>query len=276
MRIFATSDLHTDFRENWLWLKQLSNVAYQEDALVVAGDIADRIEIIRDTLSLLLSRFRHVFFVPGNHELWVRFEEFDSVEKLKKVLDLCDSLGVRTVPMKLEQLWVVPLFSWYDPAFDAEESDEEEESLEGWADFYFCRWPDGVNPLHDFFLGMNTSRPTAYGAPVISFSHFLPRRDLLPPKERLRFKGLPKVAGCQALDLQIRAIPSTAHVCGHSHINFDRVIDGVRYIQNAVRSPNERATSSFPIKMIWDTADQPLHKVPPEVSPNDNSAAPTA
>jgi hypothetical protein len=75
---------------------------------------------------------------------------------------------------------------------------------------------------------------------VISFSHFLPRRDLLPAPERLKFKGLPQVAGCTALEGQIRRLKSAVHVFGHSHILCDRVIDGIRYVQNPLRYPRER------------------------------------
>jgi hypothetical protein len=90
---------------------------------------------------------------------------------------------------------------------------------------------------------------------VISFSHFLPRRDLLPSTERLKFKGLPKVAGCAALDAQIRRLKSGMHIFGHSHISCDRVIGGVRYIQNPLRYPRERTSADFPVKIIADNAN---------------------
>src|SRR5215203_1761144 len=99
MRLFATSDLHTDYKENLLLLEQLSDTAYHDDALIVAGDISDRLEVIRETLSLLRSKFRHVLFTPGNHELWVRGEEFSSLEKLQRVINLCDELDVTTTPL---------------------------------------------------------------------------------------------------------------------------------------------------------------------------------
>jgi Icc-related predicted phosphoesterase len=41
MRIFAVSDLHTDFAENRRRLQQSSSTSYLHDVLVVAGDIAD-------------------------------------------------------------------------------------------------------------------------------------------------------------------------------------------------------------------------------------------
>jgi predicted phosphodiesterase len=239
MRILAISDLHTDFRENMWLVEQLSDVAYRQDILIAAGDISDRLDTLKSTLALLRAKFMKVFYVPGNHELWVRKGSQTSVEKFFSVLALCEALDIQTSPAKVDAMWIVPLFSWYEPQFDADNS-EADDSLASWADFYLCKWPTAVGPVCDFFLRMNEPHLRSYDGPVISFSHFLPRRDLLPAVERLRFKGLPKVAGCAALDAQIRYLKSGVHVFGHSHISCDRVIDGVRYIQNPLRYPRER------------------------------------
>jgi predicted phosphodiesterase len=243
MRVFATSDLHTDYKENFLWLKELSDTAYRDDTLIVAGDVSDRLGIIRETLLFLRSKFRNLLFTPGNHELWVRNADFNSIEKLHQVLQLCEEIDVITTPLRLHELWIVPLFSWYDGVFDS--------VMKAWADFYFCKWPDGVRPLPDYFLNLNEPHLKPYDGQVITFSHFIPRAELLPPKEYMRISWLPSVSICAALDAQIRNLNSTVHVCGHTHTNFDRVIDDVRYVQNAVRYPKERRTASFPIKLIW-------------------------
>jgi predicted phosphodiesterase len=252
MRILAISDLHTDFRENMLLVEQLSDVTHQRDILIAAGDISDRLDTLKSTLALLRAKFMKIFYVPGNHELWVRKERQTSVEKFFSVLALCETLDIQTSPEKVDAVWIVPLFSWYEPQFDADNS-ADNDSLGGWADFYLCKWPTDIGQVCDFFLKMNEPRLLAYDGPVISFSHFLPRRDLLPAVERLRFKGLPKVAGCAALDQQIRSLKSGVHVFGHSHISCDRVIDGIRYIQNPLRYPRERTTVDFPTKIIADS-----------------------
>jgi predicted phosphodiesterase len=252
MRIIAISDLHTDFRENMLLVEQLSDVTYQRDILIAAGDISDKLDTLKSTLALLRAKFMKIFYVPGNHELWVRKEHQTSVEKFFSVLALCETLDIQTSPAKIDSVWVVPLFSWYEPQFDADNSGDND-SLGGWADFYLCKWPTDIGKVCDFFLNMNEPRLRSYDGPVISFSHFLPRRDLLPAVERLRFKGLPKVAGCTAIDKQIRSLKSGVHVFGHSHISCDRVIDGVRYIQNPLRYPRERTTADFPTKIIADS-----------------------
>ena len=251
MRVFATSDLHTDYRENVRWLEQLSRSDYRNDALIVAGDISDRFEIIRDTLQLLRSRFRHLLFTPGNHELWVRTVEYDSLEKLQRVLELCRELDVSTSPVRFDDFWVVPLFSWYDGIFDPELNGERT-ARQAWADFHFCKWPPEASPLPDYFLRLNEPNLKEYDAPLVTFSHFLPRADLLPPKEYLKISWLDSVSVCAGLDTQIRKLDSKLHVCGHTHTNVDHVIDGVRYVQNAVRYPKERTAASIPIKLIWN------------------------
>lgn len=270
MRLFATSDVHTDYKENMLWLRQLSDIAYRDDVLIVAGDISDRQAIIRETLLLLRSKFRHVLFTPGNHELWVRGEAINSIDKLQLILALCDELDVVTTPIRLEDLWIVPLFSWYDGIFDPEMTIESDAARRSWADFHFCKWPEGVTPLAEYFLRMNEPHLKAYDAPVVTFSHFLPRADLLPPVEYLKVSWLPNVSICAGLDSQIRGLSSTVHVCGHTHISFDRVVDGIRYVQNAVRYPKERKPDSFPVKMIWSTEE--LDSTPAPLQPESHVA----
>jgi predicted phosphodiesterase len=262
MRIFAISDLHTDIRENWEFIHRLSYEAFQRDTLIVAGDIADNLEIIGRTLGLLRTKFGRVCYVPGNHELWTRGPSGDAVQKLHQAQYLCRRLDIDTQPLKAGGCWIIPLFSWYDLDSIAAAIAEHPE-LEGWADFYWCRWPQSVGPsVAAFFLQMNEPHIKAYDLPVITFSHFVPRRDLLPDPDFLRFKGLYKVAICHELDKQIRRLGASAHVFGHTHIACDRVIDGVRYVQNHLRYPKERQASPFPFKMVWP----PQHDSSPSAS----------
>src|SRR4030095_980040 len=105
-------------------------------------------------LFLLQNKFHRVFYVPGNHGLRVRIDNFHSLEEFSRVLALCDALGVCTRPAKAGDIWIVPLFSWYEPCYDIDESADTSE-LEGWADFYFCKWPDEMESVSDYFLKLN-------------------------------------------------------------------------------------------------------------------------
>src|SRR5262245_56574657 len=255
MRIFAVSYLHTDFAENRRQLQQVSSTSYLRDVLVVAGDIADDLSIIDWTLRKLRSQFGKVFYVPGNHELWVRGGECDSVEKFRQVLHLCDKIGIYTQPGRAGKTWIVPLFSWYESDYDRQ-GEADVTSLEGWADFYFCKWPIEIGSVSEYFLKLNESRIKEYDGSVITLSHFLPRRELLPAVERLSFKGLPLVAGAPALDRQIRALNATVHVFGHSHIDFDQEIEGVRYVHHAFDYPRGGGWSKVPLKQIGESVSQ--------------------
>jgi hypothetical protein len=64
------------------------------------------------------------------------------------------------------------------------------------------------------------------------------------------------VAGAIALDRQIRALNAVTHVFGHSHIDFDRVIGGIRYVHHAFDYSREEGWSKEPLKQIWESASQ--------------------
>jgi predicted phosphodiesterase len=252
MRILAISDVHTEFQENLAVLQQLSETLYRDDILIVAGDIASQMKKIQQTLLILRAKFRHVFYLPGNHELWVKHEQWNSLEKFFRIRELCDRLGIHTRPMQVEKIWIVPLFSWYSADFD-HDGHQYRADLAGWRDFRACRWPEDLQNIAEFFYTLNEPHIHLYDGPVISFSHFVPRPELLPPRPYLFFKALPQVAGSLLIEQQLRRLQSVTHVFGHSHITRDHLIDGVRYVQNPLGYPREQRRGIFPEKIIWHT-----------------------
>ncbi|KAL5204112.1 hypothetical protein ABZP36_008983 [Zizania latifolia] len=61
---------------NWvLWLPVGGGAAgVGVDALVIAGDVAETRDNFARTMAALRERFGAVFYVPGNHDLWLRHE----------------------------------------------------------------------------------------------------------------------------------------------------------------------------------------------------------
>ena len=171
-RVWAVSDVHVNARENWAWVEALSRTAYQDDALIVAGDLCETIPRLEDTLRDLRARFGEVFFVPGNHELWcvggaadgaAAARPADSLAKLRAVEGACARAGVRT---RAGVLWaddarragargvlVVPLLSWHHQSFDTEPD------IVGWrglrraeqlmSDYVCCQFPTPLSMLDD-------------------------------------------------------------------------------------------------------------------------------
>jgi hypothetical protein len=256
--------VHTDIKENRAWLYALSKTAYLRDTLILAGDVSDRMETLHDTLTHLRSLFAAVCYVPGNHELWVRKREAaDSIAKFWQIQRLCDTLDIHTQPIKLSapggsSLWIVPLFSWYMQPEEGSgslfvEKPGEDPTLAMWSDKHYTFWPSisEAPTVADFFLNLNERHVNRhYDAPIISFSHFVPRTELIystPEERRGRVLTDPypqfnfsRVAGCMGIDRQIRQMGAVIHIYGHQHRNRNRVIDGVRYISHCLGYPRER------------------------------------
>ncbi|XP_063673706.1 uncharacterized protein LOC134810941 [Bolinopsis microptera] len=264
-RIFAISDLHTDYEANMEFVESLP--PHPEDVLIVAGDVSDDIPRLIETLSILKAKYKDVYFIPGNHELWINKSDIspNSLVKLFEIVRHCTVIGVQTEPGKVRCLdgndvWIVPLYSWY-----AGPDDDPKNTL------YIPEWPalkrraSGSCPsLAQLFADMNTERLTNdYDAPVITFSHFVPRPELMRASiqdeseialER-NIMGLPspdwkekefgtrfnfsRVAGSNILDRQLRKIGSMIHVYGHQHRNRDRTIRRVRYVSHCLGNPRE-------------------------------------
>jgi Icc-related predicted phosphoesterase len=113
-------------------------------------------------------------------------------------------------------------------------------------DYHACRWPDDWGPedaaLH--FTRLNRRVAARVASRTITFSHFLPRLDLVPAFVPRKHRLLDPVLGSTRLERQLRQLNSSIHVYGHSHINRSVHIDGVTYVNNAFGYPGEERISS--------------------------------
>ena len=298
-RLFAISDIHIDYAENLQKMVGLSDVDFQQDSLILAGDVTDDLKKLDYLFVRLVEKFRHVFYVPGNHDLWVRLKDAtNSILKFEAVLELCQRYGVHTQPQQIneianadninsdntkaslvQQVWVVPLFSWYIKHDEGTETlympkPGEDKTLSMWSDNYHAIWPTHLpnsGAVTQYFLQLNEQQITRnYPGTIISFSHFLPRGELIlsTTLERAAMGGefidpypafnFSSVAGTSGLDEQIRRLGSTVHIYGHQHRNRHRVIEGVTYISNCLGYPHERSRWKIAkppvaddLKLIW-------------------------
>ncbi|KAL4446687.1 hypothetical protein ABPG77_007931 [Micractinium sp. CCAP 211/92] len=276
MRVWAVSDIHTDYADNMEWLRQLTQQAkagsatgsasgpsgpFSEDVLLVAGDVSDSPETLQTTLEICVSAFRHVFFVPGNHDLWVRRNErgkYDSLGKLGAVQALCARLGVHTAPARVGGVWIFPLYSWYSAEWDREPDVPGSMPISKvMIDFHACSWPAPLSSQDDSLaahfdelnepafsqavqeIEAETAAAGGKRPPIISFSHFLPRQELLPEKRMLFYPNLAKASGSDALEARVRVLRPLAHVFGHTHFSWDAQVEGIRYVQWPLGYPHE-------------------------------------
>ena len=178
-------------------------------------------------------------FVPGNHELWVERGDYRcSLEKFEAVLALCRNLGVYVDAYHDNTLSVLPLFSWYDYSFG-----EPGAYLQrAWRDFRACEWPahlSDARELSAYFLAKNVDSLQTENELVISFSHFLPRIDVMPSRIPQKRRNVYPVLGSEMLGEQLRQLKPDFHIYGHSHVNQHIELDGTTYINNAYAYPRE-------------------------------------
>jgi predicted phosphodiesterase len=252
MRVFALSDVHADYDANLRWLADLSTQDYRRDTLILAGDVSDSLETLETTFRGLVQRFDSVAYVPGNHDLWVRGDTAGtSLEKFEAVHALAAECGVATAPVHRGPVSIVPLLSWYDYSFGK----PSKQLSARWADFRACRWPDAfdASAVTSWFLERNEKSLDTENETVISFSHFLPRIDVMPayiPPER---RMLYPVLGSTRIEEQIRILQPDIHVYGHSHVNRRVRLDGIDYVNNALGYPQETRIAARELVCVYDS-----------------------
>eukprot|EP00887_Chlorella_sp_A99_P001860 scaffold19.g1860.t1 len=266
VRVYAVTDLHADYPANLEVLRGWDAEAHRDDILVCCGDVSEDLAVLEEVLGLLASK--HVFFTPGNHELWVRGGRdraaglHDSLAKLHAVLELCGRLGVHATPRCLDlarggRLWIAPLLSYHHADWDTEPDIPGVPPANSWTigDYSAVRWPPwlpgaappGARALAEWVDALNDTpawaelRASRGDADVITASHFLPYQALLPEKRFLFFPGLARAVGSAPLARRIQQLQPDIHLFGHTHFSWDATLaDGVRYVQAPLCSPVER------------------------------------
>src|SRR4030067_3541932 len=238
MRVFALSDIHIDYRENRNWLLSLSKEDYRDDILLLAGDVSDMTHFLELAFRSLMKRVCEVMFVPGNHDLWIyRNNVQNSLVHFNRIKALAHENGVQMGPKSIGPISLIPLYGWYDYSFGA-----PSEALSYiWRDFSACAWPHNFSDpeITRLFVAMNEDHLSMRNDHIISFSHFMPRIDLMPPIIPQEKRILYPVPGTALLEEQIRRLGSKIHVYGHTHVTMRAHKDGVLYVNNAFGYPDE-------------------------------------
>ncbi|MFB9890921.1 metallophosphoesterase family protein [Planobispora takensis] len=254
--LLAISDLHVGFPENRAAVEGLRPET-DEDWLLVAGDVGERIADIEWALALLRERFATVVWTPGNHELWTTPDDPEQLrgeDRYRRLIGLCRGLGVLT-PEDPYPVWtgpggpvtVAPLFVLYDGSFRPPGTTR--------AEALAMAYEQGVvfkdellldphpHPSHDAWCHARVRETERRldacdpSLPTVLVNHFPLLRE---PTLALRRQLLAQWCGTEhTADWHLR-YRAAAVVYGHLHIPRTTWHDGVRFEEVSLGYPRER------------------------------------
>ena len=266
-RLLAVSDLHVRHPENRAIVAGLRPTS-DDDWLIVAGDVAERVDDVVGTLTLLRERFSVVVWVPGNHELWTRAKEgvlLRGEERYRHLVQACRTAGVLT-PEDPFPVWtgdggpavVAPMFLLYDYSFLP---DGTSTAAQGLATAYRA----GVVCTDEHLLAPDPYPDrAAWCAARVAYSRS--RLDALDPAlptvlvnhwpltrlptRVLRYPEFALWCGTTATaDWHVR-YRAAAVVYGHLHIPRVTWEDGVRFVEVSLGYPREWRARGLPDPLL--------------------------
>jgi len=253
--VWAVSDLHVTYPENRDIVLGL-RPSHRDDWLIVAGDIAEKVDDIEWALGVLSSRFAQVLWAPGNHELWTLPNDpvqLNGVARYQHLVRLCQRLGVLT-PEDPYPVWtgnggptiIAPLFLLYDYTFRPEGTHTFAESLAAaYAAGVVCsdeRWlnPEPYESRQAWCqarVALTEARLVeTSGARLVPFNHYPLVRE---PTRVLRYPEFAQWCGTEQTADWHRRFNVVTAVYGHLHIPRTTWYDGVRFEEVSVGYPRE-------------------------------------
>lgn len=253
--LLGISDLHVGFAENRAAVETL-RPRTDADWLVVAGDVAERLDAFTWALTLLKERFSTVIWAPGNHELWTLPEEPElrGEERYRELVRICRGLGVVT-PEDPYPVWrgaggpatVVPLFLLYDYSFRPRDSTAAEALRLALEQGIVCRDEFLLHPepypsreawcrarVRETELRLDALDP---GLPTVLVNHYPLLRE---PTLILRHQAFAQWCGTElTADWHLRYRAAVV-AYGHLHVPVTSWHDGVRFEEVSLGYPRER------------------------------------
>jgi 3',5'-cyclic AMP phosphodiesterase CpdA len=264
-RLLAISDLHLEHPENQEVVEALAPED-PDDWLIVAGDVADDLDVCERALGRLRERFATVVWVPGNHELWTRTGGPRGTARYLELVARCRRIGVLT-PEDEFAVWtgpggpatVAPLFVLYDYTF-RDAATQEDALAQAHAAGVVCADEALLDPepypSREAWCRARVAESRRRlerrdrAVPTVLVNHFPLLRELTAP---LRHPEFAQWCGTDATADWHRTYDAACVVYGHLHIPRGTTHDGVRFQEVSLGYPREwtrRRSTNLPPRQI--------------------------
>ncbi|GIZ48458.1 hypothetical protein CKM354_001151700 [Cercospora kikuchii] len=264
-KLWAIADIHLSFKSNrdeWAKLRHRS-----EDGLILAGDVGESLEHMQLAFRKATRRFKHVFWVPGNHELYtsvspsMREEEkkLRGEAKYQACVKIAKHYGVLT-PEDDYMTWeyekedgssgqalICPIFTLYDYSFRP--ADVPREKALEWA------LEEGIQATDEKLLHPDPyatrdawctrlvseaekklEKAAASGLPLVLINHWPLREDTVYIPRVPRFSIW---CGTKETNDWHTRFNAKVVVTGHLHVRRTDWIDGVRFEEVSLGYPRQ-------------------------------------
>lgn len=243
--LWAVADLHAAVKANGERINEI-RPGEPGDWLIVAGDVAERTELVLDVLALLRARFSCVIWVPGNHELFSRSQErHRGRDKYTELVEGCRKLGVLTpedpYPV-FDGVTVVPLFTLYDYSFRPQGMSVERALAAAKQRQVVMSDEFAIAPFVDVRawcwdrLAYSIKRLSRISGPTVLINHWPLVQE---PTQHLYWPELALWCGTRHTRNWAQRYHARAVVYGHLHMPNATEIDGVPHLEVSLGYPRE-------------------------------------
>ncbi len=256
-RLLATSDLHISHRTNRTALESVP--PRPGDWLVVAGDIGEKADHLRQAIDILGPKFARLIWTPGNHDLWCPASATDRTRGLaryEELIRICQAANVLTPEDPFAEhpsepgTFIVPMFLLFDYSFRP--ATVTASGAVAWARetgvLSGDEWMISPAPF-DSFGSWCASRCDStqarldalpHGARTVLINHWPLRYDLARPPRIPRFSIWSGTTRTEEWGVRYRA---RAVVSGHLHMRTTIYREGVRYDEVSLGYPRDWSPS---------------------------------
>lgn len=243
--LWAVSDLHAAVRANRPRLEEIQP-RDPSDWLIVAGDVAERADLVVRIMDTLAQRFDTVMWVPGNHELFSRSaDRFKGREKYEELVARLRAIGVVTpeddYPV-FGGVTVVPLFTLYDYSFRVPTMTADQ-ALDSAREKDIMLTDDiAIAPFVDIRawcwdrLAYSTRRLSRISGPTILVNHWPLVQE---PTDRMMFREVALWCGTRHTRGWAQRYDARAVIYGHLHMPGTMLIDGIPHTDVSLGYPDE-------------------------------------
>ncbi len=243
--LWAVADLHAAVKANGPKIDEL--YPHQPgDWLIVAGDVAERVELTLQVLGRLAHRYEQVIWVPGNHELFSRSQDrYRGRQRYDALVEGCRDLGILTPEdpyAVFAGVTIVPLFTLYDYSFRPAGSTVEQALAK--AEFHNIVMMDeiAIAPFEDVRawcwdrLAYSIKRLSRIDGPTVLINHWPLIQE---PTLALQYPDIALWCGTRHTRQWAARYHAVKVIYGHLHIPASHIVDGVEHVEVSLGYPRE-------------------------------------